>query len=166
MTTAGILAERARALAQPRMVEASDEVALLAFAVGGLTHAVAVDAVREVAAQAEVTRLPWSDPAIAGVANLRGDLVLVADLARLLGLGQARDGGPVVVLSRGSQLVALCVDALEDLTSVPACDIAARQRDPDHDPEELIAGVTPTAIVIDPDAVFALVHTKRVQEKR
>lgn len=63
-------------------------VDLACFELAGQTYAVAIAHVREILVTPAVTPLPESPPVIEGVIDLRGTLIPVVDLARLL----VRDG--------------------------------------------------------------------------
>jgi purine-binding chemotaxis protein CheW len=62
---------------------------LLCFAVGGQTFGVPIDAVKETIEARPLTRLFLVPPFVAGLINLRGDVVAVLDLLALLGLPAA-----------------------------------------------------------------------------
>jgi chemotaxis signal transduction protein len=84
--------ERARALARvPAEVAAAAAGAFVVFGLGAERYAVAVAYVREVRRLADLTPLPGAGPRVAGVTNLRGQILVVFDLRGLFGL--AREAG-------------------------------------------------------------------------
>lgn len=60
----------------------------LTFAVGGETFGMNISGVREIIQCGRLTSVPLMPDAIAGVTNLRGEVLPVVDLARRLGLPQ------------------------------------------------------------------------------
>lgn len=149
-----ILEERARALARPlASAEDGDSLVLLSFTVAGRAYAVEAEHVREVLAQADVTRLPWAASTIAGVMNVRGEIVPVADTARVLGVGETDARGPVIVLDGGGDLLGLRVDAVDDVTTIAARTLVAPEGDAARVAGDLVLGLTPSAVVLDARAL-------------
>lgn len=105
----------AAALAQPRD---QDPPKALCFLLHGQAMALPVSAVKETLAARPLTRVPFAPPAVAGLINLRGDVVAVLDLARiltgLLGPGGDRPARHIVLLRGAGQGVrcGLLVDQL------------------------------------------------------
>lgn len=161
-----ILAERARLLARPIAPdEDGDALVLLGFSVAERAYAVEVRHVREVLAEADVSRVPWAAPTIAGVMNVRGEIVPVADAARVLGVGEARAGGPVVVLDGGGSPLGLRVDAVDDVTTIAAGMLTAPEGDAARLAGDLVLGMTASAVVLDARALYTDPHlTNQPQE--
>lgn len=161
-----ILAERARALARPVAPdEDGDGLVLLGFTVAGRAYAVEISYVREVLAHSDVSRLPWGPPTVAGVMNVRGEIVAVADTARVLGVSEARPGGPVIVLDGGGHPLGLCVDSVDDVTSIAAGTLVAPEGDVARVAGELVLGLTASTVVLDARALYNDPHlTKQPQE--
>jgi chemotaxis signal transduction protein len=65
-----------------------------------------------------ITPLPGSPPTMLGVAGLRGHLIPVYDLARVLGKGQAKESR-WIVLAAGSPAFAVAVDRVDGHLRVP-----------------------------------------------
>lgn len=150
-----ILQERARVLACPVAPDTDgDALVLLGFSVAGSAYAIEVIHVREVLAQADVSRRPWAPPAIAGVINVRGEIVAVADAARLLAVGETGSGGPVIVLDGGGYPLGLRVDAVDAITTIAARQLIAPEGDPVGVAGDLVLGLTTSAIVLDPRALY------------
>jgi chemotaxis signal transduction protein len=82
---------------------------------GGECYALSVDDVLEVAEIIDVTPVPGAQPAILGVANLRGQIIPVVDLAGLLGLEARCPPGRIVVAERGDRRVGLAVETVTDV---------------------------------------------------
>lgn len=86
---------------------------LLAFAAGGERLAMSADDVVEVLSSPTTARLPHAPPSLRGLANVRGQVVPVVSLARLLEL----DAGPEarLVMLGGAKPVGLLVDEVSAL---------------------------------------------------
>jgi purine-binding chemotaxis protein CheW len=83
--------------------------------------AVEAGVVREIVAADDPTRIPGAPRAVRGLVNLRGTLVPVVDAADAAGLGAGNGAArTLVVVERNSKLVALAVDEVLDLLTVPA----------------------------------------------
>lgn len=95
---------------------------LCTFHLGDLLFGVDIRNVREVVQRQEMTRVPLAHDAIAGLINLRGEIVTVIDLRRRLGMPDRRpDQRPMNVVVRGGESVtSLLVDAIGDV--VPTSD--------------------------------------------
>jgi len=101
------------------MAAAARQTRVLTFAVGGRDFAVEAAAVAEVAPTPPVTRVPQSPAALKGVANLRGRVLPILALDRVLDdLGPAH-GGRIIVLG-GEQPLGLAVDRVGAMRQVEA----------------------------------------------
>ena len=99
-----------------------DEVSLACFETNGRSYALDVGLVREIVRPQEITPLPNAPTLIDGVVELRGGLIPVLDLARVLG-GEPSDvsnQSRVVVLDSDGMVIGLCVDSATDVLSVDA----------------------------------------------
>ena len=112
---------------------------LLCFAVGGQTFGMPIDAVKETIEARPLTRLFLVPPFVAGLINLRGDVVAVLDLLALLGLPAAHKSPArnIVILrarllggaaardraSANRAAAGLLVDSLEGVRDVRAADV-------------------------------------------
>lgn len=99
---------------------------------GGEIFAVDVRRVREVVVFEEITRVPLAPPPVLGVANLRGEVIPIVDVRRLLGVASRRPHRftKALVLGVGGP-VAVAIDevlALEAFDDVLAPSEAARKK--------------------------------------
>jgi purine-binding chemotaxis protein CheW len=96
------------------------EVSLACFTARRRSYAVDVSLVREVVRSHEVTPLPSAPDLIEGVVELRGALVPVLDLGRVLtgDRSEVTNQSRLVVLDCDGLLMGLCVDAATDVLSV------------------------------------------------
>lgn len=131
---------------------------LLLFGVRGRRFACALVAVREIVPFGRVTRLPGAPPAVAGVCNVRGQVITVLDLGVRLADGPVdRVEGAVLLLEHGGKVLGAGVDDLRDVV-VPEDGV---QPPPDDggtgDAAGVVCGVVTTtdgvAVVLDPAAL-------------
>ena len=97
------------------------------FKVGENTFGVDVRVVQEVLRPHPITRVPLAPPAIAGLINLRGQVVTAVDLRQRLGL-PPNDGereSMNVVARLGDGVVSLLVDTIGDVIEVDEADFEA-----------------------------------------
>lgn len=162
-----ILEERARALARPtaRREDGADLV-ILQFTIAGRAYAIEVAHVLEILARAEVSRLPSALPAIVGVTSVRGEIVVVADMARLLGVGVMSAAGPAIVLAGRGHPVGFRVDAVEDVRSVAAEAFGDPRGSPGQAVGDLVVGMAGSALVLDAQSLYTDPRlTSRQQER-
>lgn len=103
------------------------------FQLGRERYALPLSAVREVVVPAAAySRVPRAPPAVCGVMNLRGRVVTVVALERLLGLGKnGASGQRVILLDRGRRDLGLLVgevsgiESLEKVVRAPGRESAA-----------------------------------------
>ncbi len=97
-----------------------DRVTLGCFRVAGHVYAVEASQVREVVRWQPVTPLPKAPPLVEGVIDLRGTIVPVVDLARVLG-GAPMEGGPrsrIAIAESDGMLVGLAVEGIVEVVSL------------------------------------------------
>lgn len=88
------------------------------FTVGGLLFGVEVGKVQEVLRHQAMTPVPLAPPEVAGLINLRGQIVTAVDLRVRLGMQEA-DHLPMNVVMRGEdEAVSLLVDSIGDVVDV------------------------------------------------
>ena len=90
---------------------------LCTFGLDGLLFGIPADRVQEVLRPQPITPLPLAPPAIAGLLNLRGQIIPAIDLRRLLGMALRQDRDPAchLVLCRRSGPVSLLVEEIGDV---------------------------------------------------
>jgi purine-binding chemotaxis protein CheW len=120
-----------RAAPQPMRApsqERTAEIALLAFALADQPYALPLETVREViATPSDLTKLPRTDAAMLGVANVRGHLTPVVSARVLLGLPYEPLGpdSRVVITVVGGSSVGVAVDRVSEILRAPADSIGA-----------------------------------------
>jgi purine-binding chemotaxis protein CheW len=139
----------------------ADAVRLLVFRVGSLACAAEVESVREILPRLAVTRIPGAPPVVAGIVNVRGQLVTVVEGWRALHQAAPQDadaGGTTMLLQvGGGRVLGFTVDEVLDLLAVPGTALEQRDALPGVDPT-LVRAVGRRAgqpfIVLDTDALL------------
>ncbi|OGR44331.1 MAG: hypothetical protein A2X35_02585 [Elusimicrobia bacterium GWA2_61_42] len=102
VSDAGILKKRAEtmAAAAEERPAAGKKEEFLEFRLAGESYAVELALVREVCSGREITRIPGAPRFMAGVANIRGQILPVADLGLFFGIGAEPAGPREIVILR------------------------------------------------------------------
>jgi purine-binding chemotaxis protein CheW len=87
--------------------------------VAGEDYALSVADVLEVAELGEVTQVPGAGGEIMGVRNLRGQVVPVVDLARVLDLPDGASPKRIVIAEQGGRKAGLAVDEVAGVEELP-----------------------------------------------
>lgn len=90
---------------------------LVGFIVGDIAYAVPIGSVREIVNPGRLTALPHLPPSVAGVADHRGEVIVVVDLRARFGLGASFDQARTkwVLLTVGDRVVGLIVDQVTEV---------------------------------------------------
>ena len=93
---------------------------LATFRIDGQLYGVRVDRVQEVLRGQRLTPVPLAPPAVAGMMNLRGQVVTAVDLRVPLGqpASAAPEKGVMVVITVGDEPISLLVDSISDVLDV------------------------------------------------
>jgi purine-binding chemotaxis protein CheW len=122
-SAAALRAEFDAAFARPAQAPAEDQVRLLAFRVGGEPVAIRVLETAGLVAARRIEPVPSRRPELLGVCGVRGQIVPVFSLARLL--GRAEDAAPrwIVLAAAGAERVGLSAAVFERHLVVPVAEI-------------------------------------------
>jgi chemotaxis signal transduction protein len=90
-------------------------------------YAVPVTQVREVIELGEVTRVPGSPPHAHGIRNLRGQVLPVFGLARLLSVPGESSPGLLMIAESGSDLAGFAIDEVSGVAELPEPNSDAEQ---------------------------------------
>jgi len=90
---------------------------LVGFIVGDVAYAVPIAAVKEIVNPGPLTSLPHLPPSVAGVADHRGEVIIIVDLRSRFGLGPAADQTRAkwVLVKVNERTVGLIVDHVTDV---------------------------------------------------
>lgn len=100
------------------------------FDVAGACYALPVSTLREIVKLPSISSLPDAPPLVEGLIDLRGSLVPVVDLARIVGArsslgereGDEKSAIRVAVVAAPELLLGLCVDAAREVVTVAVGD--------------------------------------------
>jgi purine-binding chemotaxis protein CheW len=100
---------------------------VVVFTMDSQRYALPIDVVQEIQQIVLLSELPDASPAVAGVINLRGQVVPALDLRKLVGVpSKDYDLQTPMIFARTSQgVVALIADAVEDVVDVPPGSVQA-----------------------------------------
>jgi purine-binding chemotaxis protein CheW len=141
---------------------------LVCFALGGQELALPIRAVKETLPLRPVTRVFLVPPVVAGLINLRGEVVAVLDLSRLIGIDHVlRDDAAIVILrpaepgARASNRAAcgLIVDRLLGVREVAGAALQPAPPTLSPEPASYLRGV---ASVGEPPAPLLVLDPERV----
>ena len=113
------------------------------FTTAGQLFGLPIEQVRDVFTLANITCVPLSGPQIAGVLNLRGRIVTVIDLAKLLGLEAPKHSGPqmVIGIERRSESFGILVDRAGEVLGLADADLEPTPLNLDPTLDAVAAGV-------------------------
>ena len=111
--------------AEPRQEQ--ERVSYLGFYLGDEVYGLPLDQLREVARVSHLRRVPGAPAGVAGLVNLRGEILCALDMRAILGLPpHASVNAPYLVALRGfSDPLGLIVDSIADIYAVAPGDIEA-----------------------------------------
>lgn len=113
------------------------------FVIQGILFGVEVEKVQEVIRNQGMTAVPLAHDAVAGLINLRGQIVTAIDLRRQLGVGP-RDAGALpmnVVVRTNDGAVSLLVDEIGEVVEVAEEEFEETPDTVDSSSRELVRGV-------------------------
>jgi purine-binding chemotaxis protein CheW len=115
----------------------------ITFTVGNEEYGVDIMDVREIKGWTQATRLPNSPGYVRGVINLRGTMVPIFDLRARFGGGETEASGThvVVIVTVGTRVVGILVDAVSDILTIDRNDIQPVPRMDANEKEEFIGGL-------------------------
>jgi purine-binding chemotaxis protein CheW len=110
-----------------RISFATDGSQYLTFALGEEEYGVEILKVQEIKGYTAITPIPNTPPHIRGVMNLRGTIVPVVDLRTKLGMQETEYSQftVIIVVTVGTKVMGLIVDAVSDVLNIPKSDIQA-----------------------------------------
>lgn len=155
-----VLRERARTLAQEEdkdELSDSDAVHVLQFVLGSELYAFEGKFVREVKVAMDVTPIPCTPTFVAGVVNLRGEIVTVLDTKLLLGLNSENKTTQKLVITRTDQgQVAFLIDDVVGVAPVPMTQLQGPLATMPAEQARRVSGLTGAPMVlIDVEAVMS-----------
>jgi purine-binding chemotaxis protein CheW len=106
------------------MEGAITHIQLACFSLGDKLFAVDIMRIREILVPQKLSPLPGESDLLEGVIKLRGSVIPVMNLRRRFGMPVAGvSGGKLLIVTLARQLLALAVDDVMEVVSVPVADI-------------------------------------------
>jgi purine-binding chemotaxis protein CheW len=107
------------------MAGAITHIQLACFSIGGKLFAVDIMRIREIIVPQRLSPLPCASDLLEGIINLRGSVIPVMNLRKRLGMPILSDAavGKFLIVALVRQLLALVVDDVMEVISVPVADI-------------------------------------------
>lgn len=123
------------------------------FSLGTERYCVGIDAVDEIVSAGELTAMPDTPPAVAGVMDLRGEMTTIVELESLFDVATTSSNKQVVIVERAQQRLGWLVDAVDSVRDSPApdCDPVADNRFVNG----LISDAEQFILWVDPDAIHS-----------
>jgi purine-binding chemotaxis protein CheW len=147
-----LLAARAQRLARRPTQTARALAALdvLAFALGEERYAIETRYVREVVRAGVPTPVPGTVDYVLGLTNLRGDLVAVVDLRRLLGTAAAdvTAGSPLLIVGDDRAQLGVLIDSVHEVSTLAADAVLDPSASLREATREYVRGVTREGLVL------------------
>ena len=127
--------------------------------VAGLWVGIGIDRVREVLRGQRITPVPLAPPTVAGLLNLRGEIVVALDLRERLAVERTDAPPTVVVVWADGEVVGLLVDDIGEVVDVDDEAWDCPPRTVDGGVRELLSGACPLPegllLTLDVDRVAA-----------
>jgi purine-binding chemotaxis protein CheW len=92
---------------------------ILEFTLGTERYCVGIDEVDEIVSPNEITELPETSPAIAGVMDLRGEMTTIVDPGVVFDIATNDDGNQVVIFDGGDTQFGWLVDRVHEVREMP-----------------------------------------------
>jgi len=109
----------------PSIERSEDAASFVVFSLGGETFALEIKKVREIIRVPHVTWVPGSSELVRGVINLRGNVVAVIDLARILSLPAPEETAlnRIIVVDFDGDMVGMLVDSVSQVAEIVPSEI-------------------------------------------
>lgn len=122
---------------------AGPEEQLVLFRIAGQTYGLDIHCVQRLLAMPAVTRIPGAPGCVAGVTEVRGQVVPLIDMRRRLGQEPADEAESrrVVIVESGGSQVGLVVDAVTEVFRLPASAVEAREETAVSLDDPLVRGI-------------------------
>lgn len=158
-TTARILAERARTLAQTgREPHEAEALEVVEFMVSNEMYGIETSFIREIHPLTNLTPVPCTPAFVLGVFNLRGEIVSVMDIKRFFDLPESglTDLNKVVVLQSASMRFGVLADAIQGVRRMAIADIQPSLPTLTGIRQQYLKGVTSErTIILDAERLLA-----------
>jgi purine-binding chemotaxis protein CheW len=134
----------------------------ITFRLNGLLLGIDILHVKEINCHLQHTPVPYASGDVCGVINLRGEVLTVIDLARLLQLSTVEHSGAAryVIVASEKERIALLVDAIEDVLTLERSEFKPVPANFRSIRKEALSGIYPLAdellVVLDVDGALRM----------
>lgn len=106
---------------------ATGSLQLATFYLGDLLLGIDIGNIQEITRMSVITPVPHAPPLVRGVINLRGEVVTIVDLRRVLSLGDPTGAGTArnVIIQFEGELIGLMVDRVSDIVTLDPDEVTA-----------------------------------------
>ena len=160
-TAEEVLRRRAQSLAYDAATEeVNDLMGLLLFRLDDEWYAVKVEDVREIYQEYTITPVPCVPPFVLGVINIRGEIISMTDIAKLMGYGAISkeiEVPPAIVVQNEDCATAVVVDEIGDITDVLVDGVEPAVSTMDKAQAEFVAG----SVYVD-ERLIGLINVDRI----
>lgn len=164
-----ILKLRARELAREPAGEtpAADALEVVEFELSGERYAFELSQVREVCALRELTPVPCTPDFLAGIVNLRGEILAVIDLRKFFGLPSTgiTQLNQIIIIEDGRTRVGILVDSVERSRTILAGSLQPALPTHTEVRADYLRGITGDRLAVL-DAAKILSHPRIIVEDR
>lgn len=146
-----VLRRRAGQIARPlsESETLASSTVLLIFRAAGSRYALPLTAVAEIVAHAQPAAIPGAPPEIAGLIQLRGDIVPVIHLSRLLGTVSPLAGDTVLLVKAGPRTIGAAIEGIEEIRAIDPRELQPASSGSRHSAGTIAGTVT----VLDPESL-------------
>ncbi|MBI2805978.1 MAG: purine-binding chemotaxis protein CheW [Planctomycetes bacterium] len=159
-----VLEERARAIARvPDSAPAAGTILeIVIFTLGNERYALETNHVREVLRSRGITPLPGTPEFLAGIANLRGQILAVFDLRRFFGIptNGETESSRLIVLGQERIEFGVLADSVHEVANLAISQVKEPPESVAGIARDYLRGVTPDALILLDGA--ALLHDPRL----
>lgn len=143
---------------------APEQSEIAVFQLADLVCGLNISDVQEINKNIDVTAVYQAPDYVAGIINLRGQIVTIIDLAKRLGMQKKRlhSGGRNVIVNSQNERIGLIVDAIDDIISIDKHSILPRPPNIDSTLRDYVQGVvqrgSDLVLILDVEALTRVGH--------
>ena len=145
-----ILKERARILAETPKNLKYDTFELLKFTLGDETYAFETSEVREIYKVFEITSLPSEPGFLAGIINVRGEILSVINIKQFFNLEKTEESNikNIIILQKDNKTLGILADDIMGVFNIPKDNIQSSLPTLDSSGDKYLKGITQDRIII------------------
>lgn len=150
--TKSILSKRARIMSVEKLVETdiNENITAIEFMLSGEVYAIEAKYVREVYPLTDFTVIPGLPPFVVGIINVRGQIISVINLKKLMNLPERGLGelNKVIIIENDQMEFGILADIIQGTTTISVHSIQKKLTNLSENGHEFIQGVTKDQLII------------------